>query len=59
MTDASWIERAILIVLLAASAGLFWWRFHKVPDAIRHARPTPDFEVKRSSDRASATSSGK
>jgi Fe-S oxidoreductase len=45
MTDASWVERAILIVLIAASVGLFWLRLRVVVDAIRRARPTPDFEV--------------
>jgi Fe-S oxidoreductase/CDP-diglyceride synthetase len=46
MTDATWAERAVLIVLLLVSLGLFWWRFRKVADAIRRARPTPDFDVK-------------
>ena len=45
MTEATWAERAVLIVLLAASAGLFWWRFRKVTDAIRRARATSDFEL--------------
>src|SRR6516164_9491011 len=45
MADATWAERAVLIVLLAASLGLFWWRFRKVVDSIRRSRPTPDFEL--------------
>jgi Fe-S oxidoreductase len=45
MTDATWAARAVLIVLLAASLGLFWWRFRKVVGAIRRSRPTPDFEL--------------
>jgi Fe-S oxidoreductase len=45
MTDATWTERAVLIVLLLVSLGLFWWRFRKVLTAIRHARPTPDFDT--------------
>src|SRR6516165_3696000 len=45
MADATWAERAVLIVLLAASLGLFWWRFRKVVGAIRRSRPTPDFEL--------------
>ena len=45
MTDATWAERAVLIVLLAASLSLFWWRFRKVLDTVRRARPTPDFAV--------------
>jgi Fe-S oxidoreductase len=45
MTDATWAERAVLLVLLLASLGLFLWRFRKVLAAIQHARPTPDFEI--------------
>ncbi|HTS63260.1 MAG TPA: (Fe-S)-binding protein [Candidatus Acidoferrales bacterium] len=45
MTDASWGERAILLVLLAVSVGLFWWRFRSVLITIRRARETPDFDV--------------
>jgi Fe-S oxidoreductase len=45
MADTSWTGRAILIVLIAASVGLFWWRFRRVLDVIRRARPTPDFQV--------------
>jgi len=45
MTDASWIERSVLIALMAASLTLFWLRFRKVLEAIRGARATPDFEV--------------
>jgi ferredoxin len=46
MTDASWIERSVLIALMAASLTLFWLRFRKVLEAIRGARATPDFEVR-------------
>jgi len=45
MNDASWTERAVLILLLALSLGLFWWRFRKVLDVIRRSRATPDFQV--------------
>jgi len=45
MTDASWTERAVLILFLAVSLGLFWWRFRKVLDVIRRSRATPDFQV--------------
>jgi Fe-S oxidoreductase len=45
MNAASWVERAILIVFLAASATWFWRRLHKVLDTIRRSRATPDFEV--------------
>ncbi|MBZ5728966.1 MAG: (Fe-S)-binding protein [Acidobacteriia bacterium] len=46
MTDASWAERAVLIVLIAASLALSWLRLRKVLHAIRLSRATPDFEVK-------------
>jgi Fe-S oxidoreductase len=45
MTDASWIERSVLMALMAASLTLFWVRLRKVLEAIRGARATPDFEV--------------
>ena len=45
MADGSWAERVILILLMAGSLGLFWLRFRKAADAIRRARPTPDFDV--------------
>jgi len=45
MTDASWAERALLLVLLLTSIGLFWWRFRRVAAIIRKARKTPDYSV--------------
>jgi len=45
MTDASWTERAVVLVLMAASLALSWWRFRKVLYTIRGSRPTPDFAV--------------
>src|SRR5690349_8797728 len=45
MTDATWAERAVVIVLLLASLSLFWWRFRRVWIAIRGARPTTDFAL--------------
>ena len=45
MTDASWTERAVLVLLVAISLGLFWWRFRKVLHVIGRSRATPDFEV--------------
>jgi Fe-S oxidoreductase len=45
MTDASWTERAIVLVLIIASVALFWRRLSKVLDVIRHSRPTPDFQL--------------
>jgi Fe-S oxidoreductase len=45
MTDASWVERAVLVVFLLTSLTLFWWRFRKVVRVIRGSRATTDFEV--------------
>jgi Fe-S oxidoreductase len=45
MTDASWAERVLVLVLLITSIGLFWWRFRRVANIILGARPTPDFSV--------------
>jgi Fe-S oxidoreductase len=46
MSGSSWAERIVLVLLLTASLGAFWWRVRRVLGMIRHARPTPDFEVK-------------
>ena len=46
MNAASWLERAILVVSAAASAGWFGLRVRKPLDTIRRSRPTPDFEVR-------------
>jgi len=43
MNAASWVERAILATLLAASAAWFWRRLGRVLGTIRRSRPTPDF----------------
>ncbi|MBZ5582850.1 MAG: 4Fe-4S dicluster domain-containing protein [Acidobacteriia bacterium] len=45
MAHGSWAERAILILLIAASLVLFWLRLRKMVDAVRRARPTPDFNL--------------
>ena len=45
MSDSSWAERAVLIVLLFTSLGLFWWRFRRVMSIIRGSRETTDFAV--------------
>jgi Fe-S oxidoreductase len=45
MNAATWVERVVLIVLVAASATWFWRRLHKVLDTIRRSRVTPDFAV--------------
>jgi Fe-S oxidoreductase len=46
MNAASWVERAILVALVAASAGWCWLRLREVLDTIRRSRPTPDFEFR-------------
>jgi Fe-S oxidoreductase len=43
--QASWLERFILILLVAASAWLFWRRFRTVVRVLRAARATPDFSL--------------
>jgi len=46
MNAASWVERAILVALVAASAAWFWRRLGKILDTIRRSRPTPDFALR-------------
>ena len=46
MSTPSLVERAILALLLTASAGLFLWRIRKVANVIRHARATPDYALR-------------
>ena len=45
MTDPWWLERVALLVLIAVSLALFWWRLQTVLHIIRNSRTTPDFEV--------------
>jgi Fe-S oxidoreductase len=45
MISATATERAILVILMASSGALFWWRFRKVIEVLRHSRPTLDFEL--------------
>ena len=45
MSDASWTERVILLLLIAASLGMFWMRFRHVVDVLKRARPTSDFDL--------------
>jgi Fe-S oxidoreductase len=45
MAEASWLESAILIALIAVSLGVFWLRLRRVVGVIRRARPTTDFEL--------------
>jgi Fe-S oxidoreductase len=46
MLHPSLLERILLLILLAASGGLFWRRFGRVVDLIRAARRTPDFQLR-------------
>src|SRR5580698_7338723 len=43
MVHPSWLEIAILAILLGISGSLFWRRVRKPVDAIRRARDNPDF----------------
>ncbi len=45
MAHPSWLEIALLVVLLCTSASLFWMRFRKPIDAIRRSRDNPDFHL--------------
>src|SRR5208337_1464963 len=46
MVHPSWLEIAILAILLCTSGSLFWFRFRKPVDAIRRSRDNPDFELR-------------
>ncbi len=45
MGDASWVERGLLALLMAASLAIFWRRLSTVLDIIKRSRATPDFEI--------------
>jgi len=45
MIHPSWLEIAILAILLCVSVSLFWLRFRKPVDAIRRSRANPDFKL--------------
>lgn len=45
MAHPSWLEIAILLILLCVSASLFWYRFRKPVDVIRRAKNNPDFHL--------------
>src|SRR5271166_6462841 len=45
MTDASWLERGLLALLMVGSLAIFWRRLSTVLDTIRRSRATPDFEI--------------
>ena len=40
-----WIERVLLVLIIAVSLAIFWRRLSKVLDIVRRSRATPDFEV--------------
>ncbi len=46
MNVTSWVERVILLLMIATSLAVSWWRLRKVLAVIRGSRPTPDFELK-------------
>ncbi len=46
MVHPSWLEIAILAILLCVSGSLFWRRFRKPVDAIRRSRDNPDFKLR-------------
>jgi len=46
MVHPSWLEIAILAILLCISGSLFWFRFRKPVDAIRRSRDNPDFKLR-------------
>ncbi|HEX3744430.1 MAG TPA: (Fe-S)-binding protein [Bryobacteraceae bacterium] len=45
MTDASWMERGLILVFLAASLAIFWVRLSRVLVIVRGSRATPDFDL--------------
>src|SRR3954463_5768141 len=45
MTEVSWTQRLILIVLIGISAAIFWRRLSAVLNIIRGSRPTSDFTL--------------
>lgn len=45
MIHPSWLEIALLAILLCISGSLFWLRFRKPVDAIRRSRANPDFQL--------------
>src|SRR5580658_5627140 len=45
MAHPSWIEIAILLILICISGSIFWSRFRKPMEQIRRARANPDFHL--------------
>ena len=46
MVHPSWLEIALLAILLCISGYVFWRRFRKPVDAIRRSRDKPDFQLR-------------
>ncbi|HTT63995.1 MAG TPA: (Fe-S)-binding protein [Bryobacteraceae bacterium] len=46
MVHPSWLEIAVLAILLCVSGSLFWLRFRKAVDAIRRSRDNPGFKLR-------------
>jgi Fe-S oxidoreductase len=46
MAPPSWLEIAILAILVCISGSIFWLRFRKPVDAIRRSRDNPDFQLR-------------
>ncbi|MEZ5403233.1 MAG: (Fe-S)-binding protein [Bryobacteraceae bacterium] len=45
MTEPQWFETLALVLLLAASAAMFWSRFGRVLAIVRSSRPDPGFSL--------------
>src|SRR5712691_9036990 len=45
MVHFSWPETAVFLVLLAASACGFWWRFGKVWRTVLRSKKDPEFHI--------------
>src|SRR5689334_7558140 len=45
MTEVSWAQRLVLILLIGASLAMFYRRLSAVLDIIRRSRPTSDFHL--------------
>src|ERR1039458_5005645 len=45
MTDASWLERVVVVALMVSSLTITWRRVRAVVETIRGSRETPDFEI--------------
>src|SRR5437763_1678288 len=46
VTEVSWTQRLVLVLLLGASLAIFWRRLSAVLHIVRRSRPTSDFNLK-------------